>query len=477
MKKINAAIMWMLNFFILIVMPVLALSEVITYAPSLNISTGFIGININITVNISGVSHMQEGGGNFTGLPEAALRDIGGNGTTLWAIWSIGLNATEHEHSGIFTGRSVNLTKHRITNPVGVAYNGSHLFVADDTSNNLTVINIGTDLSEGGINLSRYGITDPQAVEVNRSHIFVSSGAVRNITIFNRSFETDLPGWSLLVPFNDNPNGLAIDGRFMWINQGSLRRIHKYLLNGSFTGVMINTSDDPTTSVAGLSANSSSLIWGHADNRNFSVYNKNPVVSAYLSTNETGTFVNYDASYDRLRFPEVPGILNKSFHFVWNNSVLCNRVIGFVVEYNTSNGTIYRSPNTTLKHLPYIHNTTSGADTNLQMTCQSSTNVTITVNKTINIGLTVNISGIFLGTNQTCPYGANNVTHLINQNKSSGCTVLIYNASMGLFTNVTIAESAAISGRGIGNIPVAVGAGAIATLTIIYAITRKRRTE
>lgn len=154
----------------------------------------------------------------------------------------------------------------------------------------------------------------------------------------------------------------------------------------------------------------------------------------------------------------------------------CARTIALRVNH-TDTRNISSATNLTIVLLPAISSHNASSSQKLDLDCVSSSNLTITANTSMVVNVTLNMSGIFIGSNQTCPYGASRARSVRNENKSSGCSVFVFEANLTQSLNSTVGEATELSERGIGNIPAAIAASSIVTLLLVYTFIRKRRGE
>ena len=203
---------------------------------------------------------------------------------------------------------------------------------------------------------------------------------------------------------------------------------------------------------------------------NLTTYSRCNATEMSVSVNNTGAFLPI---YNQTISPAA-AISSRFLNTTALNR--CARTIALRVNHTDTRNTT-SATNLTIVLLPAIAYHNASAAQRLDIDCTSSSNLTITANTTTTANVTLNMSGIFIDSNQTCTYGASRAKSVRNENKSSGCSVFVFEVSLTKTLNSTVGEATELSERGIGNIPAAIAAGSIATLIIVYAVTRKRRGE
>ena len=166
---------------------------------------------------------------------------------------------------------------------------------------------------------------------------------------------------------------------------------------------------------------------------------------------------------------------NLSFNFSGLGTNICNRTLIYRIGFKDKTQNYTETSNVSVTSYPVLYNHTATSGTELTPACTSGTNVTITTNKTGTFDFTINMSALILSGNRTCPYGADNIDRIENRNTTRGCDALVFGANMTASQSITIDIFEAVSPLGVSNIPVAVGAAGLATLIIVYAVTRTRR--
>lgn len=192
--------------------------------------------------------------------------------------------------------------------------------------------------------------------------------------------------------------------------------------------------------------------------------------SMKFAINETGAFTT------KLNQTITPSTQSVTRFFNTSDFSACSRTLSLMVNVtDIQNNSVFNTTNVLIT--PTLYSSNASAYVSVDLTCNSGTNATITANVSAVLNVTLNMSAIFIGSNATCPYGASRAGSVRTENKSSGCSVFVFEVNLTTTLNSTVGEASEISGRGIGNIPVAVGAAAIATLIVVYTVTRKRRGE
>jgi len=239
-------------------------------------------------------------------------------------------------------------------------------------------------------------------------------------------------------------------------------------------------------------------------------------VYANLSTNETGTWLNYTtssriASYNEYINLDNANVFNptaittlkgaseyteliiadadadeivrfvwggtgtsKWANFTWENPDLeCNNLVGWRTVFTDASGNQNITPINTFYHIPYINSTSYASSKITSATCADKNNITLTFATTPAGRVSVIMPFVYFDSTAECAYEGSEGTRIEIFNGSDHCWVRLNHSSLSSGDTIKIYPTKKLRVEPPPNLPAALTAAAVGLIIVIYVIVSK----
>jgi len=193
---------------------------------------------------------------------------------------------------------------------------------------------------------------------------------------------------------------------------------------------------------------------------------------AILSTNETGVWENKTAYGSPMDLGQVWGIVWSNF--TWQNTSLdCNKVIGWRIYYNDTDGDENVTDIKTFYHIPFVNDTSYALSKITSATCESKHNITLTFNDTPAGRVSVIMPFVYFDSTPECAYEGSEGTRITIYNESEYCWIRLNHSSLSSGDTIKIYSTKSLRVEPPPNLPAALTAAAVGLIIVIYFIVSK----
>lgn len=198
------------------------------------------------------------------------------------------------------------------------------------------------------------------------------------------------------------------------------------------------------------------------------------VNAGYLSTNETGSWVNYTTTAGRY-FSGKNYTSWTTESFDWTNSSLCNALVGFKIYFNDTAGAENVTNTLTLKAAPYFNASSWAAGNFTSVSCDDKNNISAILSDVPAGWFEVLMGKTIFDSTKTCAFNSTQGTEITITNQTNYCMVNVTHGDLAASTSVKIYKWSGLSPVAPPNLPAALSVGIVGTILVIYAITKWKR--
>jgi len=193
---------------------------------------------------------------------------------------------------------------------------------------------------------------------------------------------------------------------------------------------------------------------------------------AILATNETGAWTN-SSKYGSPMLLNARGVTTWS-NFTWTGTgVDCNKVIGWKIYYNDTQGNENVTSVKSFYHIPFVNDTSYALSKITSATCEDKNNITLTFDTTPAGRVSVIMPLVYFDSTSECSYEGSEGTRVTIYNESEYCWIRLNHSALSSGDTIKIYKTKSLRVEPPPNLPAALTAAAVGLIIVIYFIVSK----